>query len=539
LRADAGRRHERGDERLQGQLVGLGRPLRKAGDGGELLVVAPVVEREDVVDGARLERDLVDIVFVCDQHFVEPRRERLDRLDHRTDLRVLGLGDLCRNENAEMADAVMERVDDDVPVCREFGHRGIEVGDPAQGLLRRRDVVAMGCEDDDRRLDPGQIDRRAVVEERLAAGELVADEQVLDDPADLGGVHEIESRPPALEIEKARRLAVDLGEQIEILAEPGLAGIELLEIEHQVGAVEPAAAEIGCEHRRQRSAGDAAEVAQGIAASRARPIGERRSGDHHRPHQVGMGRGENRGGPATLAISGDQRLRTVGVAGVNLLQEHGLRRGHVGDGLARLRVRKEDHEINGMAVFQRHADFGFALEAADPAAVAGTRIDDHPRPRALVGGRRSLRRMDAHQGVIDRAIELAAVDDKVVVEGEDRLEAVLVARDAGIAALAQRFDEKHRALRKILGVVRPFVRELRREQQRHQVLPRGQRRLHHFRLAAADRLAMLQSEAEEQRCLRPRLRPILAEQADGVVANLRGAAGVDRLLSPPHANLGR
>ena len=104
-------------------------------------------------------------------------------------------------------------------------------------------------------LDPRQIDRRAVGQGGFAPGELVADEQIFDDPADLVLVHEIVARPPSFEFEVAPGLAVDLREQVEVLAKPGLARIELLEIQHQIGAVELAAAEVGHQQRGNRPAG--------------------------------------------------------------------------------------------------------------------------------------------------------------------------------------------------------------------------------------------------------------------------------------------
>ncbi len=293
---------------------------------------------------------------------------------------MLLVGDLGRYEDAEMADAVVKRVHDDVAVGLELAIGRIKIDDPVQRLLRRRDVVAVGREHDDRRLDPGEIDRRTVFEERLAAGEPVADEQVLHDPPDLAGVHEVEAGPPALEIEKPRRFAVHPGEQVKVLTEPGLAGIQLLEVEHQVGAVEPSVAEIGGQQSRHRAPGEAAEVAQRIAALRSGPVGQRRACDHHRSGQIGMRGGENHGGPAALAVAGHQRLGAVRVARLHLLQEDRFRRAHVGEGLGRLGRGEKDHEIDGVSEFQRDADFGFALEAADPAAVSGARIDDHPGP---------------------------------------------------------------------------------------------------------------------------------------------------------------
>jgi hypothetical protein len=46
----------------------------------------------------------------------------------------------------------------------------------------------------------------------LSARQFVADEQVLDDPLDLGLVHEVEAAPPFLEFEKALARPLGRGE---------------------------------------------------------------------------------------------------------------------------------------------------------------------------------------------------------------------------------------------------------------------------------------------------------------------------------------
>ena len=61
----------------------------------------------------------------------------------------------------------------------------VEIEDPAERLLRRRDVVALRAEHDDRRADVAQVDRGAVRGMNPAGGELVADEQLVDDELDL------------------------------------------------------------------------------------------------------------------------------------------------------------------------------------------------------------------------------------------------------------------------------------------------------------------------------------------------------------------
>ena len=78
----------------------------------------------------------------------------------------------------------------------------------------------------------------------VAGGELVADEQLVDDELDLLGVEIDVAAPPALEAEIARRLGVDLGIEIVLLGPQRVGRVLVLEILHQPGAVELAVTEI-------------------------------------------------------------------------------------------------------------------------------------------------------------------------------------------------------------------------------------------------------------------------------------------------------
>ena len=118
------------------------------------------------------------------------------------------------------------------------------------------------------------------------------------------------------------------------------------------------------------------------------------------------------------------------------------------DGLARHGVGQEADEIAGMAGLEGDADLAVGLEAADAGAVSGARIDDDERPPRRID-LDARRRNDAHEAVVDRPIERAAVDDELdlVVEhmrrGLGQVLAVLV------AALAHDVPEQHAALRGI------------------------------------------------------------------------------------------
>lgn len=93
-------------------------------------------------------------------------------------------------------------------------------------LLRRRDIVAMRGKDDYRSLDLGQVDPCAVVQDRLAACEPVADEQIFDDPAHFIFVHEIKAGPPVLKAQKFLGSRVHMREDVIIFAPPMQVAIE-------------------------------------------------------------------------------------------------------------------------------------------------------------------------------------------------------------------------------------------------------------------------------------------------------------------------
>ena len=89
-------------------------------------------------------------VFSLEHRLVEARRQHVDQVDVVGELAVLLAGDAGRDEDSEMADRFMDRVDDRLPVRTDVVDIVIEIEDPSQRLLRRRDVVALGAEHHDR-----------------------------------------------------------------------------------------------------------------------------------------------------------------------------------------------------------------------------------------------------------------------------------------------------------------------------------------------------------------------------------------------------
>ena len=75
-----------------------------------------------------------------------------------------------------------------------------------------------------------------------ACPEVVSDEKVLDDPLDLFAIHQVVAAPPALELEEARWLGIDWRTRGNI--PEGVRRVQVLEVLHQVGAVELADAQV-------------------------------------------------------------------------------------------------------------------------------------------------------------------------------------------------------------------------------------------------------------------------------------------------------
>ena len=293
--------------------------------------------------------------------------------------------------------------------------------------------------------------------------QLVADEQVAGDPLDLLAVHQVEAAPPALELEEARRLGVDVREQVVVLVPERIGRIEVLEVLDQVRAVEDAVAHVGRERRQPRAAQHAARVTHRVVAGtlleRAAPVRHRRAVDHDRAGVVRVRGGEHHRRPAALAVADDRRLRAGRMQRAHLLHELLLGIADVEKRLPRLGIAEEDHEVDGVPLAQRDADLRIVLEAADAGAVAGARIDDHVGP-ALRVDLHALRRDDSHQRVVDGPGELASVDYRLVLEMQNRGQSLPIVLDEVVAALAQRVHDQDRALREIGRVLDPLRPEV-------------------------------------------------------------------------------
>jgi hypothetical protein len=182
--------------------------------------------------------------LLLEHGFVEAGRQRIDEVYIAGEFAVLLARHARGYEDAEMADRLVDGIDDGLTVGAHFLDVVVKIENPAQRLLRRRDVVALGAEHHDRRADIAQVDGIALRGLDLARREMIADEQLVDDELNLFGIEIDVATPPALEAEIARRLGIDLGIEIVLLAPQRIGRVLVLEVLHQPGAVELAGAEI-------------------------------------------------------------------------------------------------------------------------------------------------------------------------------------------------------------------------------------------------------------------------------------------------------
>ena len=147
-----------------------------------------------------------------------------------------------------------------------------------------------------------------------------------------------------------------------------------------------------------------------------------------------------------------------------MLQKHRFGRGNVQNRLAGFGVPEEDHEINGMPATQSDTHLAVGFEAANAGTMAGARVNDQKGPESIIARHHVLGWGDADQGVIHRALQLAAIHHGFIVKNQHRRAAGLFVGDEVIARFAHRIPEKKAALCRIQhvgsGIHRQILRRL-------------------------------------------------------------------------------
>ncbi len=365
---------------------------------------------------------------------------------------MLLAGHAAGHEDAQVADAFVDGVDDGLAVGQDFGLVLVQVGNPAQRLRGRGDVVALGAEHHDGRTDVAQVDADAVGGHQTRGRQAVAHEEVVDDVLDLGAIQEHVAAPPFLEAQVAAGLGVDVGVEVVLLGPQGVGRIQVLEVLHQPGAVELAVAQIAGHGRQPTAAQQAAGITHGIHAAPARPVRQGRARDDDGAEEFRAHRRGHHDLPARLAIGHDDGLALgIRVQRDDLFQEAGLGHHHVFDGLRGHGLRQEGREVAGVPGTHGHADLAFRLETANARPVAGARV--HHQEGAFDRVRfHAGRRLDPQEAVIDRPGQLAAIEHQFEFHAEHVGRALGHVIVVLVAALAHHIGVKHAALPGIDGV---------------------------------------------------------------------------------------
>ena len=170
---------------------------------------------------------------------------------------------------------------------------------------------------------------------------------------------------------------------------------------------------------------------------RARPVGQRRAGDHDRADQIRPDGAHHHDLPAGLAVADQARLALrFRVQLGNLGDEARLGAANVLDGLTWNRVLQEADEVTGMPGLQHLADLALMLHPANARPLPGTRIENDERTLARIH-RNAGRRPDANEDVIHRAIKRPSVQHHLETEVQDRGRYPFLLFLIAVAALAQ------------------------------------------------------------------------------------------------------
>ncbi|MNV21010.1 hypothetical protein D3C71_1119340 [compost metagenome] len=246
-----------------------------------------------------------------------------------------------------MADAGVPQVDDGTSCVMQSEIAGINIGDPVQCLLGRGDVVSVGTEHHHRYFDPFQVNATVLAAE--TAGQLVADEKVIDNPLNLFAIEQGRAAPPAFEVEEARSLAVDLAEQLVVLGPIGVGRVQVFEIADQPGTVKAAIAQVAAQASHPAATQQASGIAHRIASIDTGPVRQGGTIDNDQSRQFRSCCSQSHQRPARLAVTDDDRLAVGRVKGADDFDEPGLGFDDIGQGLPRLWRVTERDEIGGVA----------------------------------------------------------------------------------------------------------------------------------------------------------------------------------------------
>ena len=389
-----------------------------------------------------------------DTHLIKPRRQRLDRLHDGSNLCVLFPCHLGRDKYAKMPYLRMDHIDDALPANADFLDIRVAISNPVQRLLRRRDIIAVAREDNDRCAHILDVNGAARFKLRHITHQSVAHKYFANNPADLFLIQTEETTPPALKFKEAIPFRVDLGEKVIVFLEVVSAGILCFKIHDKVRAVENTTTNVGQHHWNPGAAADAGCVAHRVLANLAGPRCNRGAIQHDRPSQVWIGSGKQQGCPTALAIADDHGFWRLRMQACDLAHKFCLGARYIRQRLAWDRVPSERDEINGVASSQGYANLAVILETADASTMPRTRINNDVGALRFINDN-AFRGTNFQEHVIAWPRQAGAIQRDFVVIDQDRRATILFMFNEDISPFAQRIHGEHQALSPVTQIVEP------------------------------------------------------------------------------------
>ena len=178
------------------------------------------------------------------------------------------------NEYPEVAHVLVHQVDDALTCGDQVRGRRVYRLEPAERLVGRRDVVAVGAEDHQGRANASEVRSAVVVNDDLAVLQMVADKQITRNRQHFLAGDLIEAVPPAFELQETVALALRLREQGVVLLKYAFRP-QCLEVLDKPGAVEASGTEVGDPVRRPDATSEPAQETHRVDAPLTGPVRQR------------------------------------------------------------------------------------------------------------------------------------------------------------------------------------------------------------------------------------------------------------------------
>src|SRR5262245_58610541 len=212
-------------------------------------------------------------------------------------------GDLGADKDGQMPNLRVNDVEDPLTTPPDLVYALVVVENPAQRLLRWRDVVSLRTEAHDRCLDLTDVETNAIAGHDLRGRKLVPDKEIVDHPLHFLAAQYDEIPPPFLEIQITAPLPLRICPDVVLLRPQRVGGVEIVEVRDQPGGIENAIAEITHQAVDPGPAQDTTKVAHRVLSVHAAPVGKWRARNNYRSDNVGTHACGDDRVPAGLAVA--------------------------------------------------------------------------------------------------------------------------------------------------------------------------------------------------------------------------------------------